>query len=59
MVRVVEIDGKPASQVHIAFASPILSAREINGQEQPVGPARVQGGELVASFSAYQPRSFA
>jgi alpha-mannosidase len=59
VVRVVEIDGKPASQVHVAFASPILAAREINGQEQPVGPARVQGGELVASFSAYQPRSFA
>jgi alpha-mannosidase len=59
VVRVVEIDGKPASNVHILFASPILAAREVNGQEQPSGSARIQGGQLVVSFSAYQPRSFA
>jgi alpha-mannosidase len=59
VVRVVEIDGKPASNVHIAFASPILVAREVNGQERPSGPARIQDGQLVTSFSAYQPRSFA
>jgi alpha-mannosidase len=59
VLRVVEIDGKPASDVHVTFASPILAAREVNGQEQPSGPARIQGGQLVASFSAYQPRSFA
>jgi len=59
IVRVVEIDGKPASDVHIAFPSPILASREVTGQEQPSGPARIQGGQLVASFSAYQPRSFA
>src|SRR5205807_10095886 len=34
-------------------------AREINAQEQPSGSATFQGGELVTSFSAYQPRSFA
>jgi alpha-mannosidase len=55
----VEIDGKPASNVHFAFASPVLTAREINAQEQPLGSATVQGGELVTSFAAYQPRSFA
>ena len=59
VVRVVEIDGKSVSDVHIAFASPTLAAREVNAQEQPLGPARIQGGQLVASFSAYQPRSFA
>jgi alpha-mannosidase len=59
VVRVVEIDGKPASDVHIAFSSPILAAREVNGQEQQLGSARIQGGQLLASFSAYQPRSFA
>src|SRR5581483_2062860 len=40
-------------------ASPIRSAREVNGQEQPVGPAEVKNGSLVASFTAYQPRTFA
>jgi alpha-mannosidase len=59
VVRAVEIDGKPASNVHFAFASPVLTAREINAQEQPLGSATVQGGELVTSFAAYQPRSFA
>jgi alpha-mannosidase len=59
VVRLVEMDGKPAKDVHVAFAAPISSAREINGQEQPLGSATVQGGELVTSFSGYQPRSFA
>jgi alpha-mannosidase len=59
VVRLVEMDGKPASDVRIAFAAPVVSAREINGQEQPLGSATVQGGQLVTSFTAYQPRSFA
>src|SRR5205823_12712795 len=41
------------------FAAPVLAAREVNGQEQLVGPAQVSNGELVTSFSAYQPRTFA
>jgi len=45
--------------VHLTFASPVSSAREINGQEQPLGSATTQNGDLVVSFGAYQPRSFA
>src|SRR5438874_936270 len=59
VLRMVEMDGKPAEDVHITFASPVLAAREINGQEQAVGSGRVGGGELVTSFTANQPRSFA
>ena len=59
IVRLVEISGKPEPNVHITFAAPIMSAREMNGQEQPIGPATVEKGELVTSFSAYQPRTFA
>ena len=59
VVRLVELDGKPQSDVKISFARPIHSAREINGQEQPVGPAIVTDGQLVTSFTAYQPRTFA
>ena len=59
IVRLVELDGKPRSDVHVSFAAPVTSAREVNGQEQPMGSAEVNGGELVASFSAYQPRAFA
>ena len=59
VVRLVELDGKPQSDVKISFAAPISAAREINGQEQPLGPAIVSGGALLTSFTAYQPRTFA
>lgn len=59
VVRLVELDGRPQKDVHIGFAAPITAAREINGQEQPVGAATLEGGQLVTSFTAYQPRTFA
>ena len=59
IVRLVELDGKPQPDVRLSFAAPIAAAREVNGQEQPVGPAKISDGALVASFSAYQPRTFA
>jgi len=59
IVRLVELDGKPQPNIKVSFAVPIASAREINGQEQAVGPATVSGGVLVTSFTAYQPRTFA
>ncbi len=59
IVRLVELEGKPQPDVRISFAKPISAAREVNGQEQPVGSATANGGSLVTSFSAYQPRTFA
>jgi alpha-mannosidase len=59
VVRLVELDGKPQSDVRVSFAAPIVNAREVNGQEQPVGSATVTDGALVTSFSGYQPRTFA
>lgn len=59
VLRMVELDGKPQPDVKISFATPITAAREVNGQEQPVGPAVVKDGVLLASFGAYQPRTFA
>jgi alpha-mannosidase len=59
IVRLVELDGKPQSNVKLSFAAPIASAREVNGQEQPVGEAVVTQGALVTSFGGYQPRTFA
>lgn len=59
IVRLVELDGKPAGNVRISFAAPITAAREINGAEEPVGPATVAKGELVTSFTGFQPRTFA
>ncbi|MDR3739261.1 MAG: glycoside hydrolase family 38 C-terminal domain-containing protein [Terracidiphilus sp.] len=59
VVRMVELDGKPHQSVKVQFAAPLVEAREVNGQEQPVGPAALEEGALVTSFSAYQPRTFA
>jgi alpha-mannosidase len=59
IVRLVELDGKPQPNVRVQFASPITAAREVNGQEQPVGAATLTGGVLTSSFTAYQPRTFA
>jgi alpha-mannosidase len=59
IVRMVELDGKPQPDVRVSFQTAITAAREVNGQEQPVGTATVSGGALVTSFSAYQPRTFA
>jgi alpha-mannosidase len=59
VVRLVEVDGKPQADVRVAFVAPMTAAREVNGQEQPVGTATLKAGMLVTSFSAYQPRTFA
>ncbi len=59
ILRMVELDGKPENNVHVKFAGPVAAAREVNGQELPVGPANVESGALVTSFTAYQPRTFA
>ena len=59
IVRMVELDGRPQDNVKAVFVAPITAAREVNGQEQPVGPAVVADGALVTSFTAYQPRTFA
>ena len=59
VLRMVELDGKAAQDVRVAFAGPVTAAREINAQEQPIGAADVSEGQLKTSFTAYQPRTFA
>jgi alpha-mannosidase len=59
IVRVVEMRGKPQPDVRIAFAEPLSSAREVNGQEESLGKATVADGELATSLTPYEIRSFA
>ena len=59
VLRLAELDGKGISDARISFAAPVVAAREINGQEQPVGSAHIDAGALVTSFAPYQPRTFA
>jgi alpha-mannosidase len=59
VVRVVEMRGEPAPSLHVAFAGPVTAAREINGQELPLGQATVANGELETSLGPYGIRTFA
>lgn len=59
VVRVVEMSGKPASDVRVSFMSPVVSAREINGQELPMGAASVSKGELVVNLGPYEIKTYA
>jgi alpha-mannosidase len=59
IVRIVELDGRGVPDVRLAFAAPVIAAREVNGQELPVGKASMVKGELVTSLGRFQPRTFA
>ncbi len=64
ILRMVELDGHPAQDVHVSFAGPIVAAREVNAQEQQEQqdqqePVNLSGGVLVTSFTAYQLRTYA
>jgi alpha-mannosidase len=59
IVRLVELDGKAAANVKVKFAGRLEAAREVNGQELPVGSANIVDGALQTSFKPYQPRTFA
>jgi hypothetical protein len=58
-LRLVELDGRAQPNVQATFAAPVVAAREVNGQEQPIGKATVEKGKLVTSFTPCQVRTFA
>jgi alpha-mannosidase len=59
VVRVVETEGREAKDVHLKFASPVSTAKEVNGQEMGTGAATVSNGALTTSFTPYQIHTFA
>ncbi len=58
IVRIVELHGRTAPDVRISFATPVIAAREVNGQELPLGQAKVAHGQLSTSLSRFQLRTF-
>jgi alpha-mannosidase len=58
IVRLQEWHGRPAT-VRLSAAVPIVAAREVNGQEQPVADAALQQGVLPVQLKAYGIRAFA
>ncbi len=59
VLRMIELNGKLAPNTRVSFAAPIASAREVNAQEEPIGLAEVSHGDLITSFTPYEPRTFA
>ncbi len=58
IVRVNELSGKSQAGV-VTFAGDVVSAREVDGQERPIGGAEIKGGKLMVSTTAYHPRAYA
>jgi len=72
IIRLQELAGEQVDGIRLGFPAPIISAREVNGAEEPIGPvgtgseetgqvagAELSGGLLDFSLGAYQPRAFA
>ena len=59
IVRLQELDGRPARRVAVSAASPIVAAREVDGQERPIGAAELSSGRLVVDMEAYRLQAFA
>lgn len=59
IVRVVEAKGKAAKKVELAFAAPVVSAKEVSGQEQDLASAVVKNGKVVFEITPYHLKTFA
>ncbi|HMN41921.1 MAG TPA: glycoside hydrolase family 38 C-terminal domain-containing protein [Phycisphaerales bacterium] len=59
IVRLRELSGKDAPGVRITLAGAAASAVEVDGQERPIAPAKVESGALLADVHGYGLRAFA
>lgn len=59
VLRLQEIAGVAHPAVAVRFGDGLGAAREVNGQEQAIGPAAIAEGRLVVELGRFQPRSFA
>ncbi len=59
IVRLREHVGSDAKNVKVTFAQPVISAREVDGQEREIGSATVTDGALVADVHGFGLRAFA
>ena len=59
IVRCKELAGQPATNIALRFPVAITSAREVNGQEKPIGNATLQNGQLTFSMKAFGLKAFA
>ena len=58
IVRVVETSGKNHLNVKLNIGHGIAEAVEVNGYEDKIGDAIVEGGKLVFDINRYEPKTF-
>lgn len=58
IVRLRELMGANANGVKLRFSAPVISAKEVDGQETMLGKAVVRDGELIADVPAYSLKSY-
>ncbi|MFZ1080562.1 MAG: glycoside hydrolase family 38 C-terminal domain-containing protein [Candidatus Kryptoniota bacterium] len=58
ILRIVEAKGKEWKNIEVSFASPIIVAKEVDGQERDIKQAGVKNGKLVFDETPYQLRTF-
>ena len=58
IVRIVENKGQRVKKATLTFSSLIMTAREVNGVEDEVGPAVVKDGQLVFDIDPYGLKTF-
>ena len=59
ILRVHELTGQDASNVTITFPAQIVSASEVNGVEEVLSAARIDGNKLIFDIKRFQPKAFA
>ena len=59
IVRIVELNGREEPSVQLHFPATVVTAREVDAQERPLGKASIVRGDLVTKLGPYQPRTFA
>ncbi|USN97945.1 MAG: chitobiase/beta-hexosaminidase C-terminal domain-containing protein [Phycisphaeraceae bacterium] len=59
IVRLREQSGEDIRGVRVSVGDRVLAAREVDGQERPIGDAKVTDGSLVTDIHGYGLRAFA
>ena len=59
IIRVKELTGQPAKNLALRFPVAITAAREVNGQEEHLGNATLQNGQLTFDLKAFGLKAFA
>jgi alpha-mannosidase len=59
IIRVQELWGRDIKDAQITMMRAIVEAEELDGQERPLGPARLRDGKLLVSLTPYSPQTFA